>query len=174
MRSSNGGLAYGTSGNPQTHIMQETYAAKVAENEAKLKAAYDAAPLIDQPLIAELEASGVKFTRKDVVFTARDSTGQIVWLEIGSKAAGYSHLQSRGHIGQIAKKFGVPEPEVPRLLRNVVRDGRVVSNKIKKTNGREGYERIYENNGEHILLTGIGLNGFMVSANPLKNRKAQQ
>ncbi|WP_321974257.1 DUF6883 domain-containing protein [Paratractidigestivibacter sp.] len=38
MRSSNGGLAYGTSGNPQTHIMQETYAAKVAENEARVKA----------------------------------------------------------------------------------------------------------------------------------------
>ena len=38
MRSSNGGLAYGTNGNPQTHIMQETYAAKVAENEEKLKA----------------------------------------------------------------------------------------------------------------------------------------
>ena len=38
MRSSNGGLAYGTNGNPQTHIMQETYAAKVAENEARLKA----------------------------------------------------------------------------------------------------------------------------------------
>lgn len=28
MRSSNGGLAYGTNGNPQTHIMQETYATK--------------------------------------------------------------------------------------------------------------------------------------------------
>lgn len=38
MQSSNGGLAYGTSGNPQTRVMQKTYAAKVAENEAKLNA----------------------------------------------------------------------------------------------------------------------------------------
>ena len=37
MRSANGGLAYGTTGNPQTSIIQETYAAKVAENEARLK-----------------------------------------------------------------------------------------------------------------------------------------
>lgn len=37
MQSSNGGLAYGTNGNPQAHIMQESYAAKVAENESKLK-----------------------------------------------------------------------------------------------------------------------------------------
>lgn len=58
--------------------MQETYAAKVAENEARLKAEADNAPLIDPLHIAEMEASGVKFTRKDVIFTARDSTGQIV------------------------------------------------------------------------------------------------
>ena len=173
MRSSNGRLAYGTSGNPQTHIMQEVYAAKVAENEARLKAEADAAPLIDQSLITEMEASGVKFTRKDVIFTARDSTGQIVWLEKGNKIAGYIHLESRGHVEQIAKKFGVSGPEVPRLLRNVIRDGHIVSNKIRKTNGREGYERIYEYNGERILLVGIGLNGFMVSAYPLKSGQAQ-
>ena len=91
------------------------------------------ARLIGQSLIAELEASGVKFTREDVIFTARDSTGQIVWLEKGSKAAGYAHLESRGHVGQIAKKFGVSESEVPRLLRNIIRDGRIVSNETRKT-----------------------------------------
>ena len=173
MRSSNGGLAYGTSSNPQTNIVQETYAAKVAENEAKLKAEFDAASLIDQSLLAEMETSGVKFTRKNVIFTARDSTGQVIWLEKGNKAAGYAHLETRGHVGQIAKKFGVSESEVPRLLRNVIKDGRIVSNKIKKTNGRDGYERVYEYNGGRILLAGIGLNGFMVSAYPLKDRKGQ-
>ena len=171
MRSSNGGLAYGTSGNPQTDIVQETYAAKVAENEKRLKAESDAAPLIDELHIAEMEASGVKFTREDVIFTARDSTGQVVWLEKGGKTAGYAHLEARGHLGQIAKKFGVSESEVPRLLRNVIRDGRIVSNKIRKANGRDGYERIYEYNGGRILLAGIGLNGFMVSAYPLKKGK---
>ena len=173
MRSSNGRLAYGTSGNPQTHIMQETYAAKVAENEAKLKAEADAAPLIDKSHLAELEANSVKFTREDVIFTARDSTGQIVWLEKGNKAAGYAHLESRGHVGQIAKKFSVSESEVPRLLRNIIRDGHIVSNKIRETNGRKGYERIYEYDNERILLTGIGINGFIVSAYPLKSRKAK-
>lgn len=81
----------------------------------------------------------------------------------------------RQHRGRRAnrQKFGVSESEVPRLLRNVIRDGRNVSNKIKQTNGREGYERIYKYNDERILLTGIGLNGFMVSAYPLKSRKAQ-
>ena len=62
---------------------------------------------------------------------------------------------------------------MPILLRNIIRDGRTVSSEVRKTNGREGNERIYEYNNERILLTGIGLNGFMVSAYPLKNRKAQ-
>ena len=171
MRSYNGRLAYGTIGNPQTNIMQETYSAKVAENEENLKAESDAAPLINQSHIAEMEASGVKFTREDVIFTAKDSTRQVIWLEKGNKTAGYAHLEARGHIGQIAKKFGVSESEVPRLIRNVIRDGCIVSNKIKKTNWRDGYERIYEYNGEHILLACIGLNGFLVSAYPLKNGK---
>ena len=170
MRSSNGGLAYGTNGNPQTHIMQEIYAAKVAENEKRLEE-LAMQPMIDETLIAELERNGVKFTRKDMLFVTRDKTEQIVWLEKGSKTAGYTHLVSRGHVAQISKKFGVSELEVPRLLRNIIRDGCIVSNKIKKTNGREGYERIYEYNSERILLAGIGLNGFMISTYPLKSRK---
>ena len=77
MRSSNGGLAYGTNGNPQTHIMQETYAAKVAENEARVKE-LASQKMIDASLIAELERNGVKFSRKDMLFVTRDKTGQIV------------------------------------------------------------------------------------------------
>ena len=47
-----------------------------------------------------------------------------------------------------------------------------MSKMIKIANGREDYGRINEYNNERILLTGIGLNGFMVSAYPLKSRKA--
>lgn len=171
MRNSNGRLAYGTSGNPQTHIMQESYTTKVAENEAKLKAEADDSPLIDETHIEEMKKNNIKFTRNDVIFTARDSTGQIVWLEKGNKAAGLSHLESRGHIEQIAKKFSIAKSEVPRLMRNIIRDGRIISNKIRKANGREGYERIYEYKENRILLTGIGSNGFLVTAYPLKKGK---
>lgn len=172
MRASSSGYAHGTSGSPQGTLEQNEYAAKVAENEARLKAEADSAPLIDPLHIAEIEASGAKFTRKNVVFTARDATGQIIWLEKGNEIAGYAHIEVRGHVSQIAKKFGIGESEVPRLIRNIVRDGRIVSNTIKKTNGRDGYERLYEYNGNYILLAGIGLNGFIVSAYPVKKGKA--
>lgn len=173
MRGKNSGYAFGTSGSPQVSFEQEEYSLRAAENEARLKEEADNAPLVDQSHIAEMVSKGVKFTYENVIFTARDSTGQVIWLEKGSSVAGYAHIEARGHVVQIARKFGVSETEVPRLLRNVIRDGRIVSNKIRSTNGRDGYERIYEYEGNRILLAGIGLNGFMVSAYPLKNGKGQ-
>ena len=35
-------------------------------------------------LFAELDANGVKYTKENVLFIARDATGQIVWLDDGS------------------------------------------------------------------------------------------
>lgn len=130
MRSSNGGLAYGTSGNPQTRVMQETYAAKVADNEAKLKELAPQ-PMIDEALVTELERDGVKFTHKDMLFVTRDKTGQIVWLEKGNAGSGMEHIKSRGHDEQIAKAFGVPKTEVVAYLRKVISQGSIVRNDLK-------------------------------------------
>ena len=60
MRVSDSGLAHGTSGSPQTIIESSEYAAKVAENERKLKEIAERS-MIDESLIKELEANGVKF-----------------------------------------------------------------------------------------------------------------
>lgn len=169
MRGSNSGYAHGTTGSPQATLEQEEYAIKVAENEAKLKAEADNAPLIDPLHIAEMEAKGVKFSRENVMLTARDATGQVIWLESGNKLAGYEHMQYRNHVAELAKYFGVDEAEVPRLIRNVIRDGRIFSNKLKQVAGREGYERIYEYNGKKVMLASIGLNGFVVTAYPRKD-----
>ena len=173
MRSTNGGLAYGTSGNPQTQIMQEVYAAKVAENEAKLKE-LATQPMIDEALVAELERDGVKFTRKDMLFVTRDKTGQIVWLEKGSVGSGMKHIKSRGHDEQIAKAFGIPKAEVGVYLRNVMSHGDIVSSEFKLIGRRMGYERVYYYEGEYAIVTGIGTNGFIVSAYPHRHRKEKQ
>lgn len=138
IRASSSGYARGTSGSPQCALEQNEYAARVAENEAKFKAEADNAPLIDPLHIAEIEAGGAKFTREGVVFTARDATGQVIWLEKGTKIAGFDHLKARGHIAQLAKHLGVSEGDVPKTLRNVIRDGRIVSNKTVKRGNRMG------------------------------------
>lgn|GEM_PF-6147363 len=103
IRANSSGYVHGTSGSPQCILEQNEYAARVAENEAKLKAKADNAPLIDPLHIAEIEAKEARFTRGNVMFTARDVTGQVVWLEKGTKTAGFNHLKARGHITQLAR-----------------------------------------------------------------------
>lgn len=75
-------------------------------------------------------------------------------------------LESRGHIGQLAKFLGISERDVPRTLRNIIRDGRIVSSKTIKRGNRAGYERKYEHNGKHIILAAIRTNGFLITAHP--------
>lgn len=170
MRSVNSGLAYGTSGNPQVHIMQEAYSVKVAENEAKLKE-LASQPMIDEALVAELEHDGVKFTRKDILFITRDKMGQIVWLEKGNAGSGMGHIKSRGHDEQMATAFGIPKTEVEAYLRKVISRGSVVRNKLKPIGNRMGYERVYYYEGEYHVVVGVGTNGFIVSAYPHRHRK---
>lgn len=165
MRSGNGGLAHGTRGNPQTNITQEIYAAKVAENEARVKELASQS-MIDESLIAELERNRVKFTRKDMLFVTRDKTGQIVWLEKGNVGAGMGHIKSRGHDEQIAKAFGIPKTEVEAYLRKVISQGSIVRNELKPIGNRMGYERVYYYEGEYCVIAGVGTNGFIVSAYP--------
>lgn len=110
-------------------------------------------------------------SRSDPGRVMRSSDGRLAY---GTSGNPQTHIMQEGYVAKIAKRFSVSGSEVPRLLRNVIRDGRIVSNEIRKTNGREGYERIYGCNDGRIPRTGIGLNAFMVSAHPLRSREAQQ
>ncbi len=47
-------------------------------------------------------------------------------------------------------------------------NGRIISNELKRINGRDGFERIYYYDGKHYVLTGIGTNGFIVTAYPIE------
>jgi len=126
-----------------------------------------------QALIGELENSGVKFTKEDVIFVTKDATGQTVWLEKGNSSAGLEHIingggKSSGHAEHFEKAFGITKEQIPSFLNKIISNGRVVSNQLKSINGREGFERIYYYNGKHYVLTGIGKNGFIVTAYPIE------
>ncbi len=113
-------------------------------------------------LIEELKRNKVKFTEKDIVFITRDKTGQIVWLEKGNSSAGFEHILSR-HANNFSD-LGIPKSEIHSFLERVFTDGEIVSNSLRTVNGRVGYERIFYYNGRHYVLTGVGTNGFIVSA----------
>ena len=128
----------------------------------------------EKKLIAELKERKIKFTEKDIVFVTRDKTGQIVWLERGNSRAGLEHIingdgKTPGHLSDFAKAFeGITKENLPLFLKDVVSNGKVISDTIKVINNRQGYERVYYYCGQHYVLTGIGTNGFIVSAYPIR------
>lgn len=124
-------------------------------------------------LIKELELGGIKFSKEDIVFITKDKTGQTVWLEKGNSSAGLEHIingngRSPGHAKDFEKAFGVSKTEIPNYLNKVISNGSVISNELKDINGRSGFERIYYFNKKYYVLTGIGTNGFIVTAYPIE------
>lgn len=144
---------------------------QIAETTKKLNSNVSQKEMI-QPLID----AKVKFNEKDVIFVTKDKTRQTIWLETGNGNAGLKHIldgngtkEKPGHANHFKKVFNVNRNQVPELLNKIISNGTIYSNKLKIINGRQGYERIYEYDGRYILVTGIGTNGFIVSAYPTKN-----
>ena len=122
-----------------------------------------------QSLINELEKSGVKFTKEDVVFVTKDVTGKTVWLEKGNISVGLEHIISR-HSEDFQSKHGISKSNIAQHIENVFRNGKVEYSRVTKGNG--GYERLYNYNGKYYMITGIGKNGFIVSAYPVRETQA--
>ena len=162
MNHSDSGLAHGTNGSPQL-TTENSEAERVAQDNE--------ADVAQSVLIEELEQSNVKFTLKDIVFVTRDKTGQIVWLETGNSMAGLKHIldgngKTPGHAADFERAFGVKRDDLPAYLKTVIAHGEIVSDKTVKVGARDGYERVYYYEGKHVVVTAIGMNGFIVSAYP--------
>ena len=128
----------------------------------------------DEQLKSELRKKNIKFNEADIVFIGRDETNQIVWLEKGSSSGGLSHILDgkdgkSGHAKDFEKAFGIKRDNVGAYLEKVIKNGSVVSNRLVSiSNGKQGYERVYEYKGNYYVMTGIGVNGFIVSAYPIR------
>ena len=124
-----------------------------------------------EALVKQLEQSGVKFSKKDMVFVTKDKTGQVVWLEKGNESTGLQHIVSR-HVDDFRSKHGVSKSQISNHLNDVFTSGKVEYSRITQKNGRAGYERLYSYNGKYYLLTGVGTNGYIVSAYPISEEIA--
>ena len=133
-----------------------------------------AAPLIDPAHIDEMKNKGVQFSEDNVVMTAKDRDGNLMWLETGNEHAGLKHLlqgngKTPGHANDFKNAFDVSPAQVPSLIKSIISDGTLVVNRERKlANGRIGFERVYSVNGKHYLLIGVGTNGFIVTAYPVE------
>ena len=163
MNHSNSGLAHGTNGSPQL-TTENSEAERIAHNNE--------ADIAEQwTLKEELKRNNVKFNPADVLFVTRDKTGQIVWLETGNSMAGLKHIldgngKTPGHAADFERAFGVKRDDLPAYLKTVIANGKIVSDNIVKVGARDGYERVYYYEGKHVVVTAIGMNGFIVSAYP--------
>lgn len=133
-----------------------------------------AGPLIDPAHIEEMKKKGVNFTEENVVMTVKDREGNLMWLETGDTNAGLIHIlygngQKPGHADDFKNAFGASISNVPTIMKSIISSGVLVSNKERLLpSGRTGIERIYSVDGKHYLLTGVGTNGFIVTAHPVE------
>lgn len=154
----NSGISHGTIGFPQETLKQRNLTNKVED-------------LIKKQMIQPLIDAKVKFCEKDVLFVTKDQSGQTIWLENGNENVGLKHIlygnkEKVGHKKDFEKAFNVKEVDIPNFLKEFMTNGKIISNKLKSIGTIQGFERIYEYNGKYVVVSGIGTNGFIVSAYP--------
>ena len=154
------GLGVGTNSYLQGNISQGDVDVKAEE-------------LARKEMIETLEKTGVKFTPNDVIFMAKDETGQLLWLEKGNSEVGLEHIKSRHGI-DFETKHGVRALSLAEHLEEMVVNGKLEFSKIENINNRTRYQKLYSKNNQYYLLTGIGTNGFIVTAYPVKEDRARK
>ena len=112
-------------------------------------------------LMEKLRNSGVKFTEEDVVMIAKQKNGELLWLERENKVAGLIHIEE-GHSENLKSAFGVNKNSIPSFIKNVIEQGKIISN-VKKGKRITG---IYDFGGKHYVLCALGRNGVIVSVYP--------
>jgi hypothetical protein len=112
-------------------------------------------------LMDELRESGVKFKEEDVVLITKTKINELVWLEKGDNTKGLEHILRR-HEKDLERKFGLKKEDIPSFVKDVFTNGIEISRKFK--NG--GFQKEYLYKDKHIVISGVGTNGFIVSIYP--------
>jgi hypothetical protein len=140
-------------------VLAEVKAEQVAANQTVKVGANGG---VNPTLLNELTANGVKFTPENVIATARSPSGQVVFLETGSPAAGLRHIVQE-HGPEFAS-MGVSEAQIPSVVMRAVTEGKIVGYQGSGT-GRPIYELTINGQTQRIAIT-TSNNGFIVGANP--------
>ena len=162
----NSGLATGIRG----QVSIENY-----ELDSKLKEqandTLSSVSLVSESDYKILNDAKVKYNKADVIFVTHDSGGQLIWLEKGNEKTGLNHILAR-HANDFANKHGVAKNEIHSHINSIIKNGKLEYSKVTQRNGRNCYERLYSKSGKYYLQTGVGLNGYMVSAYPISEKEA--
>jgi hypothetical protein len=116
---------------------------------------------LDDTLIAELKATGIKFTESDLKWVFKNKKGKIIFLEKGNINAGFEDILS--HKNDFLLK-GIAEIEISDFIIKALKENKIVGYQGIGT-GRPIYELIYRGVKQRVAIT-TGSNGFVVGANP--------
>lgn len=152
------GLGKGIGTETQSSLEQEVYQELVERLSRDL-------------MLKPLYEMGVKFTPENVIFVAKDSTGKIVWLEKGYHGKGADHIIEK-HSKHFESALGIKNESIINFLKQTISKGKLIKSELININGRNGYNNYYDiANNKYYLKVGIGANGFIVSAFPVKKEK---
>ena len=138
--------------------------------EKRIKTPVD---LIDKNTLSEMQNNNVKFSKDNLVFATKDKSGQILFLEQGNDIAGLRHIEQR-HAADFVDKHKIQSAQIPQHIYFVFTYGDLEYFRITVKNHKEGFERLYKYKNECYLLSGVGTNGFVVSAYPIDNETAEK
>ena len=158
-KTSKSGLGIGIGSSPQGSVIQSGFDNKVNE---LIKKDDMLQPLID---------AKVKFNADDVLFVTKDKSGQMIWLETGNDNAGLNHILKR-HADDFSTKHNVSRENIASHINSIINKGNIEYSRITKRGNRVGIEKLYSHNDKYYMLTGIGTNGFIVSAYPINEKEA--
>ena len=94
-------------------------------------------------------------------FITKDRSGQTIWLETGNSSAGFKHIVER-HGNDYKKAFNINKEQIPNKIKKIITKGKI----INTVDNKIGYTKVYKYKSKYYLVTGIGYNGFIVSAYP--------
>lgn len=94
-------------------------------------------------------------------------------MENGNDNAGLTHIKQR-HALDFVNKHKIQVSQVTEHIHSVFTNGDLEYSRVTTKKGKEGFERLYKYQGHYYLLSGVGTNGFVVSAYPLDFETAQK
>ena len=88
-------------------------------------------------------------------------------METGNTSTGLQHIISR-HGNDFQVNHGIESSKIANHLETIFQNGKIEYSRVN--NG--GYERLYSYNGKYYILSGVGANGYIISAYPIGKNKA--
>ena len=79
-------------------------------------------------------------------FITKDKSGQTVWLETGTSAAGLKHIIEH-HADDYKNAFGISVNDIPPYINKVIKNGEIV----KSIDNKKGYTKVYKYDSKYYL-----------------------